>query len=190
MFDIGFFEIALIGVVLLIVMGPERLPDVARQAAFLVRKARGWMYNIKSEMEMGEGSSMESLRAASQEITDFKKDISQFGKDIAEDVESVTGKVDDFVTEHVDEKKITDSLSLENSVVPSAPKAEKKKPATKKSVAKKPVVKKKPTASKKATSVAKPNSGKTTAAKKAPAKKKPAAKKAPAVKAAKTKAVK
>jgi len=38
MFDIGFFELLVIGVVLLVVMGPDRLPEVARQAAFVIKR--------------------------------------------------------------------------------------------------------------------------------------------------------
>ena len=40
MFDVGFWELLIIAVVALLVLGPERLPEVAKQAAFFVRKAR------------------------------------------------------------------------------------------------------------------------------------------------------
>jgi sec-independent protein translocase protein TatB len=40
MFDIGMGEIGLIAVVGLLVLGPERLPRVARTAGALLRKAR------------------------------------------------------------------------------------------------------------------------------------------------------
>jgi sec-independent protein translocase protein TatB len=40
MFDIGFWEMAFIGVIALVVIGPERLPGVARTAGLWVGKAR------------------------------------------------------------------------------------------------------------------------------------------------------
>jgi sec-independent protein translocase protein TatB len=51
MFDIGFSEIALIAVVALLVLGPERLPRVARTAGALLRRARASWQNVRSEIE-------------------------------------------------------------------------------------------------------------------------------------------
>ena len=51
MFDIGFSEIALIAVVALLVLGPERLPKVARTAGALLRRARASWQNVRSEIE-------------------------------------------------------------------------------------------------------------------------------------------
>ncbi len=51
MFDIGFSEIALIAVVALLVLGPERLPKVARTAGALVRRARSSWQNVRGEIE-------------------------------------------------------------------------------------------------------------------------------------------
>jgi sec-independent protein translocase protein TatB len=51
MFDVGFSEIALVAVVALIVLGPERLPRVARTAGALVRRARASWQNVRSEIE-------------------------------------------------------------------------------------------------------------------------------------------
>ncbi len=51
MFDIGFSEIALIAVVALLVLGPERLPKVARTAGALMRRARSSWDNVRSEIE-------------------------------------------------------------------------------------------------------------------------------------------
>ncbi|MBC6941261.1 MAG: twin-arginine translocase subunit TatB [Xanthomonadales bacterium] len=51
MFDIGFSEIALVGVVALIVLGPERLPRVARTAGALVRRARSSWLSVRNEIE-------------------------------------------------------------------------------------------------------------------------------------------
>ncbi|ABA59500.1 Sec-independent protein translocase protein TatB [Nitrosococcus oceani] len=51
MFDIGFWEILVILVILLIVVGPERLPAVARTTALWIRKARRFVSQVKQEVE-------------------------------------------------------------------------------------------------------------------------------------------
>lgn len=51
MFDVGFFELALIGVVALLVIGPERLPKVARTAGMWVGRARRFVGNVKRDIE-------------------------------------------------------------------------------------------------------------------------------------------
>ncbi len=51
MFDIGFWEMGLIGVVALLVIGPERLPKVAATAGFWLGKLRMKMLNIRAEIE-------------------------------------------------------------------------------------------------------------------------------------------
>ena len=51
MFDFGFWELVLIAVVALLVVGPERLPGVARQAGLWVGKARRFMSSVRSDIE-------------------------------------------------------------------------------------------------------------------------------------------
>lgn len=51
MFDIGFSEFVLIGIVALIVLGPERLPGAARTVGALLRRARNSWTNLRSEVE-------------------------------------------------------------------------------------------------------------------------------------------
>ena len=51
MFDFGFWELVLIAVVALLVVGPERLPGLARQAGVWVGKARRFMSSVRSDIE-------------------------------------------------------------------------------------------------------------------------------------------
>ena len=51
MFDIGFFELVIIFVLGLLVLGPERLPKVARTAGRFVGKARSMARNLQYELE-------------------------------------------------------------------------------------------------------------------------------------------
>lgn len=50
MFDIGFWEILLISVVALIVVGPERLPRLARVTGLWLGRANATLQGIKSEI--------------------------------------------------------------------------------------------------------------------------------------------
>lgn len=58
MFDVGFAEIMLIGIVSLVVIGPERLPAVARTVGLWVGKMRRFVTGVKSdfakELESGD----------------------------------------------------------------------------------------------------------------------------------------
>ncbi|MBP1152927.1 MULTISPECIES: Sec-independent protein translocase protein TatB [Methylocaldum] len=51
MFDIGFWELVLVGVVSLLVFGPERLPKVAREVALWVRRARAMAASVRQEID-------------------------------------------------------------------------------------------------------------------------------------------
>ncbi len=51
MFDIGFWELCLIGLVSLLVIGPEKLPKVARIAGFWVGKTRHMVASVKEEIK-------------------------------------------------------------------------------------------------------------------------------------------
>lgn len=51
MFEIGIWELVLIMVIALIVIGPERLPEVARNVGRWVGKARGMVRSVKAEID-------------------------------------------------------------------------------------------------------------------------------------------
>lgn len=66
MFDVGFSELILIAVVALIVIGPERLPKVARTAGALIGRMQRYVANVKSEVERE--MQFEDLKKLQQEI--------------------------------------------------------------------------------------------------------------------------
>ena len=51
MFDIGFSELLLFGVIALIVLGPEKLPQAARTAGQWYAKIRRTVSTLQSEIE-------------------------------------------------------------------------------------------------------------------------------------------
>jgi len=51
MFDIGFWELAIIGIVGLLVIGPDKLPGVARTAGMWIGRARRFVGNVKDDID-------------------------------------------------------------------------------------------------------------------------------------------
>lgn len=84
MFDIGFGQLVFIGIVALLVIGPERLPRVARTVGHLFGRAQRYMHDVKSdiqrEMDLDEISSIKKqMEEASSSIKDS---VNQFGNQI------------------------------------------------------------------------------------------------------------
>lgn len=51
MFDIGFTEIMVVMLVALLVIGPERLPGLARKAGLLMGKAKRFISSVKADID-------------------------------------------------------------------------------------------------------------------------------------------
>ena len=86
MFDIGFSEIVVIGVVALIVIGPERLPKVARTLGHMFGRLQRYVNEVKAdisrEMELDE------LRKLHTEVQSAAHDIEHSVTQAAHDVQS------------------------------------------------------------------------------------------------------
>jgi len=91
MFDIGFSELLLIAVVALIVIGPQRLPTVARTLGHLFGRMQRYVNDVKAdisrEMEMDElkklQSSMEdAARTMRDSVDSMNRDVSEAGTEL------------------------------------------------------------------------------------------------------------
>jgi len=51
MFDVGFFELLMIAVVALLVVGPERLPKLARTAGMWLGRGRRFLNSVKQDID-------------------------------------------------------------------------------------------------------------------------------------------
>ena len=84
MFDIGFSEIVVIGVVALVVIGPERLPKTARTVGLLFGRLQRYVNEVKAdisrEMELDE------LRRLKNEMQGAARDLESTVKSAANDM--------------------------------------------------------------------------------------------------------
>jgi sec-independent protein translocase protein TatB len=95
MFDISFTEILVIAVVALIVLGPERLPQVARTLGHLLGRAQRYVNDVKNdiqqEMELDELNKLKtSVQEAAHSIENtVRAEINQF-QDLTAETKSIT----------------------------------------------------------------------------------------------------
>ena len=80
MFDFGFWEIAIIGVITLIVVGPERLPALARKAGVIMGKLNKFLNKVKVDIneelktdELKEHLSMDDEKSIISDISNEAK---------------------------------------------------------------------------------------------------------------------
>ena len=105
MFDIGFWEIIIIVLVALLVVGPERLPGLAREIGRFVGKTRRFVHSVRSdfEQELQADELRNMLKSQDREIrqlkdmmqeteTSLREDIEDTEKHLREDIEGTSGK--------------------------------------------------------------------------------------------------
>lgn len=92
MFDIGFSEIVVIGVVALVVIGPERLPKTARTLGLLFGRLQRYVSDVKAdisrEMELDE------LRKLQREMQGAARDLEKTVASAAQDLKSGVAQVE------------------------------------------------------------------------------------------------
>ncbi len=49
--DIGFLELILVGVIAFLVLGPDRMPELFAQVGRVVRKGRGWIADVRRQID-------------------------------------------------------------------------------------------------------------------------------------------
>ena len=88
MFDLGLSKLAVIGVVGLIVLGPERLPKVARVAGTLFGRAQRYLRDVKDEVsrEMSLAELKDMGQSVSEQMAGVQHDIQQTWREATSDV--------------------------------------------------------------------------------------------------------
>jgi sec-independent protein translocase protein TatB len=86
MIDFGFDKIALISAVALIVIGPEKLPRVARTVGHLIGKAQRYVADVKAEVNRS--IELDELKKMKSEVEDAARSVE---KSVSEQIHQTTG---------------------------------------------------------------------------------------------------
>jgi sec-independent protein translocase protein TatB len=89
MIDFGFDKIALIGAVALIVIGPEKLPRVARTVGHLIGKAQRYVADVKAEVNRS--VELEELKKMKGQFEDAARDV---GQTVSNEIHQATSELD------------------------------------------------------------------------------------------------
>ena len=98
MFDIGFSELVVLGVIGIVVIGPQRLPEVVRTAVITVRKIRRAFSDVRADIEreldlddmrkiLHEADMKAHINKLNQDIMNLDKGARELGDDIKTDLE-------------------------------------------------------------------------------------------------------
>lgn len=93
MFDIGFWELIVISIIGLIVLGPERLPVAIRKLVRWISKVKGMANTVKTELsqelklhEMNENM----IKASKQELNDLDPELQQSIDEMKKTAQEIT----------------------------------------------------------------------------------------------------
>jgi sec-independent protein translocase protein TatB len=90
MFDFGFSELMLIALVALIVVGPERLPKVARTAGHMLGRLQRYVGDVKSDIQRE--MQLEDLKKLQQQVEQQARDLESTVRGQMASVEADLGK--------------------------------------------------------------------------------------------------
>jgi|SRR5690349_23080554 len=96
MFDIGFSELLVIGVVALIVIGPEKLPRVARTVGHLAGRLQRYVSEVKADI---------NREIEIEELRKMRDSMEKAATDMQSTVDNELNKTADELNEAVDGKK-------------------------------------------------------------------------------------
>ena len=121
MFDISFTELMVVGAVALIVIGPEKLPKVARTVGHLVGRLQRYVSDVKSdinrEMEFDE------LRKLRKEMNDAASAVESSAREHAGDIRGELDRVAKTADVSVEEAAASPAAKSDAGL-PAAPPAE------------------------------------------------------------------
>ena len=102
MFDIGFSELVVIGIVALLVLGPERLPKVARTTGHLLGRLQRYVADVKSdinrEMQLDELKRLqeEARKSAMEFESTVRNEVASIESGVASSMQSASSAVADL----------------------------------------------------------------------------------------------
>ncbi|HZX33297.1 MAG TPA: Sec-independent protein translocase protein TatB [Rhodocyclaceae bacterium] len=119
MFDVGFSELIVIGIVALIVIGPERLPKVARTVGHLLGRAQRYVNDVKADINRE--MQLDELKKLQAQVAESARSLED---SVRKEVDTARSVIETPAHDAVAELEAT-AKSLEQSVADtSAPAAE------------------------------------------------------------------
>ena len=128
MFDVGFSELMVIAVVALVVIGPERLPKVARTAGLLLGRLQRYVSDVKSDINRE--MQLDELKKLQQQMTDQVSSMEASVTHEMREVESSVNNVIEPLAADVTDAAVSPAPTLEAIPVAAAQPAETLAPAT------------------------------------------------------------
>jgi sec-independent protein translocase protein TatB len=87
--SVGLGEIVIIAAIVLIIFGPDRLPEIARKGAELIRKSRAATSELTSTLRDEYGDVIAPLNEVREELKSVRRDLTSAATSIAEDASAV-----------------------------------------------------------------------------------------------------
>ena len=102
MFDVGFSELLVIALVALIVIGPERLPRVARTLGALLGRAQRYVNDVKADIQRE--VNLEELKNIQSTFQDAAKSVEQSVSQFGEELQSAGESLNQSIAGAADDK--------------------------------------------------------------------------------------
>lgn len=115
MFDFGFSELVVIGIVMLIVVGPERLPKVARTAGHLLGRLQRYVSDVKSDIQR---------EMQLEELKKLQEQVRQQAQTIENSVRAQVASVEGEVSRAGEELRALEAAATGAATAPGAVPAE------------------------------------------------------------------
>ena len=123
MFELSFAKMMIIAVVALIVLGPEKLPKVARTLGHLLGRARSYANQVKQDIDRE--MQMDELRKLQEQAKDaarsFETAVNDAGRSVEQEAASVQSSVNSSLAQAENDARAVETKAtqaVENSIAP------------------------------------------------------------------------
>lgn len=135
MFDIGFSELVLVGLLALLVLGPKRLPEAARAAGRWMARLRRFITDVKRDFDRElHSEELGELRRLKEELDETRRLVAESSSEILQGLNAQVAELSENVQRAVDHSASTPA---------TAPPPAAEKPARAERVARKTATRKK-----------------------------------------------
>jgi sec-independent protein translocase protein TatB len=116
MFDVGFSELIVIALVALIVIGPERLPKVARTVGHLLGRLQRYVNDVKSDINRE--MQLDELKKLQEQVASQARDME---RQVNDQMHSVETSLNASLVQGLEDKGEPSPAPIADATVPPAP---------------------------------------------------------------------